>query len=196
MQKIVIIGAGGFGRETAWIAESAGFEVAGFCDDAAVRTNRPFLGTIEEAAKILPGASFFVAVGNNEARSALFARAENAGWTPVSIISPRAVVAPDAVIGRGVFIGINSIVSTGTVVGDGVIINNTAGIGHDVRVGAFAQICPAAAVSGGCEIGEFALLGTNASVIPLKKIGRKATLGAGAVAIRDLNEGESLVRLR
>lgn len=196
MKSIIIIGAGGFGREVAWIAETAGFEVKGFCDDAQVKTVRTFLGTIENAAQNISDASFIVAVGNNNARKALFQRAVNAGWTPASVISTTAIIAPDAIIGKGVFIGHNAIISVCSVIGDGVIINNSAGIGHDVKIGDFAQICPAATISGGCEIGESALLGTNACVIPLKKIGLGATLGAGAVAIRDVNDGESLVRLR
>ena len=44
--------------------------------------------------------------------------------------------------------------------------------------------------------GEEALLGTNATTIPLKNIGARATLGAGAVALRDIAGGESIVRLR
>lgn len=196
MKSIVIIGAGGFGREVAWIAETAGFEVKGFCDDAIVETNRAFLGTIENAAQTIPVAEFIVAVGNNAARKSLFQRAVDSGWTPVSVISPHAVIAPDAIIGKGVFVGHNAVISVNTVIGDGVIINNSAGIGHDVNIADFAQICPGALISGGCKIGESALLGTNSSMIPMKKIGMNATLGAGATAIRDINDGETLVRLR
>lgn len=196
MSSIVIIGAGGFGREVAWIAETAGFEVIGFCDDAQVKTSRTFLGSIEVAAQSVRKTEFIVAVGNNTARKALFQRAVNAGWTPATVISPRAIIAPGIFLGKGVFIGHNAIISVGSTIGNGVIINNSAGIGHDVKIGEFAQVCPAATVSGGCEIGELALLGTNSCVIPLKKVGINATLGAGAVAIRDIKDGEAVVRLR
>ena len=53
--KLLVIGAGGFGREAAWTAETAGFEIAGICDDdpgAAVRcAGRPFFGSIENAVR-------------------------------------------------------------------------------------------------------------------------------------------------
>ena len=202
--KLVIIGAGGFGREAAWTAETAGFEVAGVCDDdpgAAPRcAGRPFLGTLEDAVRDrrLPVSDtfFFVAIGKNAVRRALFERAAASGLKPVAVVSPKAVVAPDAVVGEGSYAGPGCVISVGTRLGRGVIVNNLASVGHDVTVGDFAQICPGAAISGGCTIGEEALLGTHATVIPLKRIGAGAALGAGALALRDIADGESIVRLR
>lgn len=202
--KLIIIGAGGFGREAAWTAEMAGFKVAGVCDDdpgAAPRcAGRPFLGTIEDAVRdervTATDMRFFVAIGRNAVRRALFERAVACGLKPASVISPNALVAPDAVVGEGSYVGPGSVISVGARLGRGVIVNNLASVGHDVAIGDFAQVCPGAAISGGCSIGEESLLGTNATVIPLKRIGANATLGAGALALRDLADGESIVRLR
>ncbi len=202
--RLVIIGAGGFGRESAWTAETAGFEIAGFCDDDPGAASRcggaRFLGSIEAAAETLSGEGesprFFVAVGRNPVRRALFARAEAVGWMAAAVVSPRAAVAPGVAIGDGAYVGPGSVVSVGASIGRGAIVNNLASVGHDVSIGEFAQVCPGAAISGGCTICEEALLGTNATVIPLKRIGAKATLGAGALALRDIADGESIVRLR
>ena len=194
--KLVIIGGGGFGREVAWVAQMAGLEVAGFCDDAELTGLVAFLGSVEDAARALPEAEFIVAIGNNEARERLFERALACGWTPKSVISPKAVIAPDVEIGAGSYIGVGSVVSVGAKIGRGVIVNNLVSVGHDVVIDDFAQICPCAGISGGCRIGKGALLGTNATVIPLRKIGARAVLGAGALALRDLADGESVVRLR
>ena len=202
--KLVIVGAGGFGREAAWTAETAGFEIAGVCDDdpggASRCAGRRFLGSIEEASRSLAAEGgepcFFVAIGRNAVRRALFERARAVGWKAAAVVSPNAVVAPGVLVGAGAYVGPGSVVSVGARLGRGAIVNNLASIGHDVSVGDFAQICPGAAVSGGCVIGEEALLGTNATVIPLKRIGAGATLGAGALALRDIADGESIVRLR
>lgn len=199
--KLLIIGAGGFGREVAWTASEAGFEVAGFCDDNPSAASRagvaPFLGAVEAAAPaVADGCGFIVAVGDNAVRRELFRRAERCGLVPASVVSPAAVVAPSVSMGRGCYIGPRAVVSVGAAIGDGAIVNNLASIGHDSSIGDFAQVCPGAAVSGGCTVGAMALLGSNSTVIPGIAIGEGATLGAGAVALRDVAAGATIARLR
>lgn len=204
MKKLVIIGASGFGREIAWIVErirvtSSDLELIGFCDDAADRQTGsvgcyPLLGRVEEAAKC--GAElFFCAIGNNRARQSVTARAMGVGLRPLTLVDPSAAVAPSASVGAGCFVGIGSVVSAGARLGVGVIVNHHVCVGHDVIAGDFAQLCPGVNVSGGCAIGEGALLGTNAGTIPLKRVGAWATVGAGTVALRDVADGASVVRL-
>lgn len=197
---LVVIGASGFGREAAWVARRAGLEVIGFCDDSRERgcnpeNGAPFFGTIEEAAAAHPASRFFVAVGSNKARKALFLRAKAEGWKPVSIVDPTAVVAPGAAIGPGCFIGAYSVVSRGSRLGEAVIVNHQATVGHDAVIGDFCQLCPGARVSGGCVLDEGALLGSNAAVSPLKRVGAWAAIGPGAAALADVHPGQTLVKL-
>lgn len=204
MRKLVIVGASGFGREIAWIVErinrvNPSWNILGFCDDAAEKQNGicgayPLLGKVENAAE--RGAEcFFCAIGNNRARQAVTARAAAAGLEPVTLADPTAVTAPDAVIGAGGYVGIGSVVSTGARLGAGVLVNHQVCVGHDVTAGDFAQLCPGVCVSGGCAVGEGALLGSNSTVIPLKKIGAWSVLGAGTTALRDIPDGATIVRL-
>ncbi|MBQ7666784.1 MAG: acetyltransferase [Kiritimatiellae bacterium] len=199
-KELLIIGASGFGREAAWIAARAGMTVAGFCDDAPERASEqkngaPFLGPVEAAAATHPGAAFFVAVGSNRARKELSARAAAAGLSPVSIIDPTAVVAPGAVVGAGCFVGAYAVVSCGARLGEGVIVNHQATVGHDAEIAGFCQLCPGARVSGACVLEEGALLGSNAAVSPLKRVGEWATIGPGAAALADVPAGQTLVKL-
>ncbi len=203
MKKLVIIGASGFGQEVAWIVERINratpcFEIVGFCDDAADKQagehgNHPLLGRVEEASK--SGAElFFCAIGNNRARQAVTARALATGLRPATLIDPSAAIAPDAVIGEGSYVGINSVISVGTRIGEGVIVNLQVCLGHDVTVGDFAQFCPGVCVSGGCVIGEGALLGTLAGTIPLKRVGSWSVVGAGTVALWNVKDGTTIIR--
>ena len=205
MRKLVIVGASGFGREAAWVAEringlGPGFVLLGFCDDAEEkRTGEcgayPLLGRVEAAAK--SGAElFFCAIGNNRARQAVTARALAAGLKPLTLIDPSAAVAPDVVIGAGSYVGIGSVVSAGARLGSGVIVNHHVCVGHDVTLGDFAQLCPGVCVSGGCVIGEGALLGTNAGTIPQRRVGAWATVGAGVTTMRDVADETSVVRVK
>ncbi|MEI6644604.1 MAG: acetyltransferase [bacterium] len=206
MKKIIIIGASGFGKEIAWIIDRmnhAGCDLGliGFCDDASDKQSGtfagfPLLGTLENAAAQLPGARFICAIGNNRARQSVVARACAVGILPHSIIDPTAIIAPDTTIGKGSFIGIGSIVSSGALIGSHVIVNNQACVGHDVTLADFVQVCPGARISGGCHIGEGALLGTNASTIPLIKMGAWSTLGAGTTALTHILDHTTRARLK
>ena len=205
MKRIVIVGASGFGKEAAWVVERINgvcpaFELLGYCDDAADKREGmcglyPLLGPVETARERFGVMGFFCAVGDNRVRRMLSGRAIDLGLEPVTLADPSSVVAPDVRLGKGCYIGIGSVVSVGSKIGDGVLINHQVCVGHDVTMGDFSQVCPGVCVSGGCSIGEGALLGTNAGVIPLKKIGAWATVGAGSMALRDVADGMALVRL-
>lgn len=205
MKRIVIAGASGFGKEVAWIVERINavrptFELVGFCDDAADKAEGmcggyPLLGPVEAALERFGPLGVFCAVGNNRARRDLTRRAVALGFEPVTLADPAAQIAPNVSLGKGCYIGIGCVVSVGTRIGDGALINHQVCVGHDVAVGDFAQLCPGACVSGGCFIGEGALLGSCAGVIPLRKIGAWATVGAGTMALRDVADGATLVRL-
>ena len=205
MKRMVIVGASGFGKEVAWLIErrnalSPVFEVLGFCDDAADKqTGRmgayPLLGPVEAVAKRFGEVGFICAVGNNKARQALTLRALAEGHSAVTVIDPSAVLAPGAEVGDGCLIGIGSVVSVGSRLGKGVIVNHQVTVGHDVTLGDFAQLCPGVRVSGGCVLGEGALMGSNACTIPCVRVGAWATVGAGSAALRDVQDGGSLIRL-
>lgn len=206
MQKIIIVGAGGFGREVAWVIERVNqlrpqWEIAGFSDDdlskaAQVTLIAPFLGCIAEVVEQPQGCCYICAIGSNQSRKRLMAQFATAGWEAVTIIDPSAVVASGVEIDAGSYVGVHSVISTGSQLGCGCIVNHNVTVGHDVIVGPYAQICPGVRVSGGCAIGEGALLGSNSCTIPGKKMGAWSTLGAGGVLLTDLEEGGSRVRVR
>jgi len=205
MKKIVIIGAGGFGKEVAWVVERINavrpeFELLGFCDDAADRREGmcgayPLLGPVGTVKARLGAVGFFCAIGNNRVRQSVTVSTRAMGHEPVTVADPSAVIAPSAVIGKGSYVGIGGVVSVGSRLGDGVLVNHQVTVGHDVMVGDFAQLCPGVRVSGGSVLGEGVLMGSNACTIPCVRVGTWATVGAGAVALRDIQDGGSLIRL-
>ena len=205
MKKIIIIGAGGLGREVAWVVERVNavrptFELLGYCDDAVEKLDGmcgayPLLGSIEKVKARFGTVDFFCAIGNNRIRQSVLSTARAAGHEPVTVVDPTAVLAPEVEIGAGSYVGIGSVVSVGTRIGDGVIVNHRVCVGHDVTLGAFVQLCPGVCVSGGCVIGEGALLGTLAGTIPQKRVGSWAVVGAGTMALRYVEDGATIVRL-
>lgn len=188
-RRLVIIGAGGFGSEAAWVAAAMGaaWQLEGFADDDAARHGlclgaHPVLGGIEHVAARFAGEplSYFCAMGNNHARERAAARADARGWSPATLIHPSAIVAPGAVIGSGSYLGPASVVCPNARLGAHVIVNVHASVGHDSRLGDFAQICPGARISGCCQVGSLALVGSNATLLPGIAIGCGAVAGANS----------------
>jgi acetyltransferase-like isoleucine patch superfamily enzyme len=54
-------------------------------------------------------------------------------------------------------------------------------------------IAHACSISGSVQIGDGVTVGTNATILPRLKIGKWATIGAGAVVIRDVPEYATVV---
>jgi acetyltransferase-like isoleucine patch superfamily enzyme len=55
------------------------------------------------------------------------------------------------------------------------------------------QVCPGANLAGGVICEEDVFIGTGAVVIPRITIGAGATVGAGAIVIRDVEAGTTVV---
>jgi sugar O-acyltransferase (sialic acid O-acetyltransferase NeuD family) len=196
MRDLFIVGAGGFGREAVWTIERINaalqqpqWRVIGFADDDPNRSSGNFegyslLGSVEKASKDHPGASVFVAVGDNEIRAKIYRQLR--GHDFPAFIDPSAQVSPTTDFRHGTFIAPEAVVSVGTEIGKFVIINARAGVGHDSKVGDFANIAPGVSLSGHTEIGEFAFMGTNSCTAPGMKVGDRAVVACGTPVMKDV----------
>ena len=199
-RDIIIVGAGGWGRELAWILErinevTPSWRILGFSDDDPAKASGslegyPLLGAVEKASKDHPSASMLLAVGDNSVRAALYGRLR--GHDFPAIIDPSAVVAPTVEMRHGVFIGPNAVVASGAELGKFAIVNTHAGVGHDCRVGDFAQLCPGARLSGGSTLGAHALMGSNSCTCPGISVGAGAKVAAGLPVYADVPDGATL----
>lgn len=212
--EIVIIGGGGHAAVVAEAAALVGRPLAGFLDDA----ERPILvewaaafrsqdadfkgltkfGGLESLAAISPRRSWIIALGAIETRRRLIAQLvvlqQDKQIGPAeTVIHPVAFVSPTAALGRGVFVGPSAVIHPRAKVGDHAIINTAAVIEHDCEVGENTHIAPAAALGGGVRIGPDCLIGLGSRILPTLSIGRGAVVGAGAVVVRDVAPGETVV---
>ena len=202
MRELFIVGAGGFGREAVWTVERINkapggpvWRVIGFADDDPAKASGnfegyPMLGSPEKASSDHPGASVFIAVGDNAIRRSLYARLR--GHDFPSLIDPAAHVSPTAEFKHGAYIAVGAVVSAGAEIGKFVIVNARSGIGHDSTVGDFVNIAPGVSLSGHSRIGSDVFMGTNSCTAPGASVGEGATVACGTPVFRDVAPGTTL----
>lgn len=199
-EEIVVYGAGGSGREVAWLAEScttaeARREVVCFADDVPSRhgvlvDGIPVMG-LGEARRRFPEARMVAAVGAPGTRQRMVERAAAHGFAFATLVHPDARHARRVRIGEGTVVCAGSIVTTGVAVGPHVQINVGCTVSHDVVLGEFATLAPGVHVAGAVHVGARVYVGIGAVIVngspgaPLV-IGDDAVIGAAACVTRSV----------
>lgn len=199
IKDLYIVGAGGFGREVAWLVERINerekeWNLKGFLDD-----NEALHGTIDGGYPILGGCNYLekisnpvwvvCAVGAAKTRHMIVEKIRNmSNISFATLIDPNVVKSNRVVIGEGSIICAGTIVTVDINIGKHVIINLDCTIGHDAVIEDFVTVYPSVNVSGNTVIGMEVELGTGMQIIQGKKIGKQSIVGAGAVVVRDIPE--------
>jgi sugar O-acyltransferase (sialic acid O-acetyltransferase NeuD family) len=193
--SLVIVGAGGFGREVAALVEAvnrqaSSWSLAGFVDDDPSRHGDTVMGySVRGDVYWLAQQTdlrFVIAIGDGAARRRIAERLRPSAATAASLLHPSvsihrtAEVAPGTIACRGVASTVHF------EIGPHVILNLNCTIGHDSVLGAFVTLHPGVHVSGAVHLAAGVTLGTGAVVLPGVRIGAHTTVGAGAVVTDDL----------
>ena len=184
MKNIVIIGAGGVGRETALIIQQINeleltWNLIGFIDDnkdswGKVINGYSVIGGID-SLEVLPSDTYIIiAIANYEFKFA-------------TIIHPKVYIHNYMNIGEGTIIYEGVILTANIEVGKHVIISPKCGIGHDSIIKDYVSLLWNVNISGNDIIEEGVMMGSGSTVIQGKKIGKASIVGAGAVVIKDVD---------
>ncbi|WP_164856149.1 NeuD/PglB/VioB family sugar acetyltransferase [Lujinxingia sediminis] len=202
MEDIIIIGAGGFGREVWWLIEeinaySPRWAVRGFVDDSPSLKGKhvcgvPVLGTLDVLMD-KPGHAVALGVGIPGVKKTILEKLKPAGLSWPTLVSPDARMSKFVSLGAGTLITSGCILTTQVEVGAHVLLNLACTVGHDTRIMTGATLSPGVSLSGYSTVGPWSDIGTRAVTIPGITIGRAATVGAGAVVIRDVPAGATAV---
>jgi sugar O-acyltransferase (sialic acid O-acetyltransferase NeuD family) len=194
LKDIVILGAGGLGREIVALVEACNaqrkeWNILGFLDP-----NPDLAGSEVNGYRVLgndewqPDDSvwFVCGIGDPRVRFRTVKKFSARGSRFASLIHP------DVAIPKSVRIGAGTVVMAGTrftvdaKIGDHVTVYVNCSITHDVEIADFCMVAPGCNLSGGVVLEEGAQLGTGVSVLPRRRIGPWATIGAGSVVNRDI----------
>lgn len=201
LPPIVVLGAGGTGRYMAWIAERAGYPVAGFLDDDPRKHGETLVGhrVLGPLAswKDLPAEHHFLNSLYGPKKMRLFAGTIDALAIPETrwarVVDPSAVVSPDVSIGAGCFVGPGCVVEPGAEMGRLAVLLGNVYIAHDCRLEAYVACANSASVAGGVRVGARTYIGANATIREYTTIGEDVIVGMGAAVIKDAHDGQLVV---
>ena len=202
-ERVVVVGAAGFGREAldvveAMAAAGAGVAVEGVVDDAPSALNLErladrgvaYLGTMAEwLARGVGPVRYVLGIGDPDVRRRVVARLDEAGARPFTAIHPSATFGAVGTVADGVVVCAGATISTNVRLGRHVHVNPNATIGHDAVLGDFVSVNPAAVVSGEVVVGSGTLLGAASTVLQNLVVGEGTVVGAGAVVTKNVPGG-------
>lgn len=201
MKHLVIIGAGGFGREMFGVAREAigygdTFDIKGYLD-ANPRALDGFsgypaiLGDVADY-KIEKDDVFITALGSVESRRRCAKAIEEKGGEFVAIVHRSAFIGPNVRVSAGAFVSNNATLAADIEVGRHAIIFQNVSIGHDSVLGDFSHVYAQCALGGGVKLGEGASVYPGAVVAPRRTIGEGAVVGAGSTVIINVERGTTV----
>jgi len=201
MKDLVVIGAGGFGRELLSYIEDDNpiFIFKGFLDD------RYRFGSFASTGHMVIGSPltyvparndvFFVALGSPRERYAFSENLRDAhkGDFP-SVIHPTARVSAHANLGnQGCIIGPRVGISVGVEIGCFTFVKELTVVGHDARIGNWCQINAHCTIAGGVTIGHFSIIHPNSVICRGAVIGERVVVAPGSVVYGRIPDGVTVL---
>lgn len=212
-RPVVVVGAGGFGREVVDVIEAinntaadrggaALWHLEGVVDDFLSPENRErlsqrgiqHLGSTDDFLDRAPKkTAYVVGIGAPRVRQRVATALDAAGLTAVTLVHPAATIGSHSQLGAGTVVCAGARITTNIVIGRHVQVNPNATIGHDTTVGDFVSLNPQAAISGDCVIESLVLVGVGGIVLNALWVGQGAVIGGAACAVRDVAAGTTVV---
>lgn len=191
MKDLIIVGAGGFGREvlqwTKHCNESgAKWNIKGFIDDNTqsldpYECDYEIIDTIKSYV-VNENEYFAIAIAIPNVKRKIIEILKEKGAKFASIIHPTAIIGEFCELGEGLIITPNAKVSPNVKIGNYVTLLGS-GIGHDAVIGDYCTITGNCSVNGHVKLEEGVFIGSNSCIAPGKKVGAWATVGMGSMVI-------------
>ena len=199
---LVLIGAGGFARETAQAVRAlnqngAAWQLLGYLDDDPARHQQVIDGTAvlggRDRIKYLPDASFVVCTGRPDNYVSRLNIVRSLGLPPeryATIVHPSAVVSPSSSIGPGSVLLAHVTLTAAVTVGAHVAIMPHVTLTHDDVIDEFVTIASGVCIGGSARVRTGAYLGAGALISENRTVGAFSLVGMGAVVTHDVPERE------
>lgn len=199
MEKLLIVGAGGLGKEVVdLILNLDRFEIAGFLDDDPYKKNTminqiPVMGDLGQLDKHRAIKHLIIAIANPAIKKRIAHIAGKIGFQFPNLIHPSVVFGSSVSLGQGNIICAGSIVSTEVCLQSFITINPQCGIGHESTLHSYSTLYWGVHLGGNTIIGESCELGTHSCVLQGLQLADNVVLGAGAVTVKNIKEPATYV---
>ena len=204
MKKIIILCAGDFGKEVAWLIEDINkktptYDLLGFLDDNPEKIGRFYngykcLGPIVDLNALNKDNDVYAVIATQDSgfRKRFVETFPNySNWE--TLIHPSVNKSDTSELGTGCIVCANCNISVNTIIGDQVIMNLGTTVGHDCEIGNYVSLMSGTIISGHVKIGDEAYFGSNSTVLPEKRVGKRSKVGAGSVVIRNVKDDVSVM---
>ena len=194
LKPLVIVGAGGLGREVAWLVadinrQKPEWDFKGFVDDG-VQGNTvegyPVLGPVKHLYDMPLDIWTVVAIADSRVRMKFVQQIVNQGRMLATLVHPSVSMSDYVEIGAGSIICSGTVITTNVTLGQAAIINLGCFIGHDTELQNYVSLMPAANLAGEVRVGEGCYFGLNSCVINRTTIGEWSIIGAGAAVVDNI----------
>lgn len=202
MKNLVIIGAGGCGREVLQWAKDINevekrWHIKGFIDDnhdvlSGRKCDVAVLAKIDEY-EIEINDEFVCAIGDARIRKRVVEKLKARGAKFITLIHPSAILADNCLLGEGVVIYPYTIISDNVIISDGCIINAFSSVGHDSVLGEYCTISAHCNITGMCRLGDQVFMGTTSHIIPGIKVGNGVYICAGSTVMTRVRDGVKIL---
>lgn len=197
-RPLLILGAGDMAVQALdELPASSGRRIAGFVEERSGDEARTLEGlpvfAPEDVAALARTHAAIAWVGEPSLRRRMVELAGALGMPFVSMVHPQSSIRRGAQVGEGSIVGAFSVVFQYARIGRHVMVLNQATVGHHAVLEDFVTVVDGARVGGRVQIGAEAFIGQNACIREGVRIGSRAIVGAGAVVIRDVPEGATVV---
>ena len=196
MKELIIIGAGGFGREVKCLIDdinrslqSPAYSILGFVDDGVAAGTAvheyEVLGTSDYIDALESKPALVLAIGNPTIKAGLAKRFHSYDF-PTLVHPTVSLTGTNIQIGKGCIICAGNLLTCDIQIADFVILNLTCTVGHDTEIGSYCSIMPGVNISGEVILQEAAYIGTGATIINQTELGEGCVIGAGAVVSKSI----------
>lgn len=203
MKKLIIVGAGGFGREVLaycrdYQLHQKEWEIIGFIDDNrdALDNYNYDLSIIDTIKDYMPKPDdiFVMGIGLPTAHKLMIGEILlTKGAHFITLIHPAAKVDERASIGIGCVIAPWAGISCETKLGNFVTMNAYASVGHDSTLEDGCTVSSYGSIAGKVKLGRGVAVGLHGCVLPGCEIGDFATVGSGSVVVKNVKPQKTVM---